>query len=127
MAGSPNGEKVKTRRRHGRKRDSSLRGPTHSQEANGVEKVGLLRSEWLWGAGSWRWGAEPHGQFGITGCLWSTRARGCVVVSPRDRGCVAQGGSGWEISGPKKQIACSGALEQAILLCRFCCAVSARL
>jgi hypothetical protein len=27
------------------KRDSSLRRPTRSQEANGKEKVGLLRSE----------------------------------------------------------------------------------
>jgi hypothetical protein len=27
------------------KRDSSLRKPTHSQEANGQEKIGLLRSE----------------------------------------------------------------------------------
>ncbi len=27
------------------RRDSSLRKPTHSQEANGEEKIGLLRSE----------------------------------------------------------------------------------
>ena len=32
-------------RRKERRRDSSLRGSTHSQEANGEEKVGLLRSE----------------------------------------------------------------------------------
>jgi hypothetical protein len=30
---------------HTSKRDSSLRKPTHSQEANGEEKVGSLRSE----------------------------------------------------------------------------------
>ena len=30
---------------HRLKRDSSLRKPTHSQEAHGEEKIGLLRSE----------------------------------------------------------------------------------